>query len=281
MATRLDQIVDATRRHVVTTKSAADVRDLERRARDHEPRGFRRQLVERSKIGPAVIAELKKASPSKGLIREDFDPQALAMELEAAGAAALSVLTDEEFFQGSLENLRLASTSTHLPCLRKDFIVDDFQFLEARANCADAVLLIVAALLPQELTSLAVAAREHGLDVLCEVHDEAELERAVDAGCDLIGVNSRDLRTFHVDLNTAFRLADKFPADVVRVAESGIQGADDITRLRAAGYHAFLIGESLMRAPKPGEALRDLLKPSPGLKKSAQPVTRNLETLKH
>jgi indole-3-glycerol phosphate synthase len=216
-------------------------------------------LADRSKDGVAIIAELKKASPSKGLIRSNFDVRALAPELESSGATALSVLTDEEFFQGSLENLELASATTSLPCLRKDFIVDDFQLLEARANCADAVLLIVAALTPQEFTSLAVAAREHGLDVLCEVHDETELQRAVDAGCDLIGVNSRDLRTFQVDLNAAFLLADKFPADVVRVAESGIQSADDIAKFRAVGYHAFLVGETLMRAPKPGEALRQLL----------------------
>src|SRR6202035_2674931 len=157
-----------------------------------------------NRSGVAVIAELKKASPSRGLIRRDFDPAKLAQELEKAGAAALSVLTDEEFFQGSLENLRIASTETRLPCLRKDFIVDEFQLLEARANCADAVLLIVAALSQQELGKLARKAGDHELDVLCEVHDEDELSRALDAGCSLIGVNSRDLRTFKVDLGTAF-----------------------------------------------------------------------------
>jgi indole-3-glycerol phosphate synthase len=207
----------------------------------------------------AVIAELKKASPSKGLIRAEFRAAELAGELESSGATALSVLTDEEFFQGSLNNLREASAAVSIPCLRKDFIVDAFQLLEARANSADAVLLIVAALSEHELHSLLATAREHGLDVLCEVHDANELQRAVDAECDLIGVNTRDLRTFTVDLNTAFRLANRFPENVVRVAESGIHSAEDVTKLRAAGYDAFLVGESLMRAEHPGEALQGLL----------------------
>ena len=169
------------------------------------------------------------------------------------------MLTDEEFFQGSLQNLQTASAAVKIPCLRKDFIVDEFQLLEARANAADAVLLIVAALTQPELLALSRAARTHGLDVLCEVHDQKELHRALDAGCDLIGVNTRDLRTFKVDPETAFRLAEEFPANIVRVAESGIRSSDDMSRLRAAGYHAFLIGESLMRAQHPGEALHDLL----------------------
>lgn len=255
----LDQIVARTRGKVAAAKPAADLRELERQAERHVPRGFRRALAEKSRDGVAVVAELKKASPSKGLIRADFHPAELARELEAAGAAALSVLTDEEFFQGSLQNLRQASGAVTIPCLRKDFIVDEFQLLEARANSADAVLLIVAALSRPELIAVARAARERGLDVLCEVHDSGELQRALDAGCDLIGVNSRDLRTFHVDLETAFRLAEKFPASVVRVAESGIHSGADIARLRAAGYQAFLIGESLMRAQKPGKALQDLI----------------------
>jgi indole-3-glycerol phosphate synthase len=208
---------------------------------------------------PAVIAELKKASPSRGIIRAAFDPVTLAQELESAGAAGLSVLTDEEYFQGSLENLRLASSATKLPCLRKDFIVDKFQILEARANCADAILLIVAALSQEELVTLGDRARQYDLDVLCEVHDEEELSRAIDAGFDLIGVNSRDLRTFQVNLETAFRLVEKMPANVLRVAESGINSSSDIKQLREAGYEAFLIGEFLMRAESPGDALRELL----------------------
>ncbi len=257
MPVSLAQIVSATRGKVAAAKLSADVRELERRAERHVPRGFRRALEE--KTGVAVIAELKKASPSKGLIRGDFRVEGLARELEAAGAAALSVLTDQEFFQGSLENLRLASAAVTIPCLRKDFILDEFQLLEARANSADAVLLIVAALTQEELIALARGARARGLDVLCEVHDEEELQRALDAGCDLIGVNTRDLRTFQVDAETAFRLADRLPQNVVRVAESGIRTGEDIARLRAAGYRAFLIGESLMRAERPGDALRELV----------------------
>ncbi len=255
----LDQIVAATRRKMEEVKRAANLDELERHAERHVPRGFRRALAEKSKNGVAIIAELKKASPSKGLIRAEFRPAELARELEAAGATALSVLTDEEFFQGSLANLRVASAAVGLPCLRKDFIVYEFQLLEARANSADAVLLIVAALSQGELTNLVRGARERGLDVLCEVHDGEELARALDAGCDLIGVNSRDLRTFKVDLETAFRLAESFPEKVVRVAESGIASGVDITRLQAAGYHAFLVGESLMRAERPGEALLSLV----------------------
>jgi len=259
MPVSLDQIVGSTRRKVAEGKRAADRRELERRAEQHVPRGFRRALEQRSSNGVAVIAELKKASPSKGLIRAEFNVKELACELEAAGAAALSVLTDEEFFQGSLENLRLASAAVKVPCLRKDFMVDEFQLLEARANSADAVLLIVAALTNAELNRLALGAGLHELDVLCEVHDEAELQRAMDAGCDLIGVNTRDLRTFKVDPETAFRLAERLPKNVLRVAESGIQCGEDIARLRAAGYQAFLIGESLMRAERSGDALRELV----------------------
>jgi indole-3-glycerol phosphate synthase len=260
MAGMLERIVAAARVRVAGAQREADLRELEQRAERHVPRGFRRALELQSRERVAVIAELKKASPSKGLIRAEFRPAELARELEAAGAAALSVLTDEEFFQGSLGNLREASAAVSIPCLRKDFIVDEFQLLEARANAADAVLLIVAALSAEELSTLVAGARRRGLDVLCEVHDEAELQRALDAGCDLIGVNTRDLRTFQVDLETAFRLAEKFPADVVRVAESGIRSAEDVARLRAAGYDAFLVGESLMRADSPGDALRELMR---------------------
>jgi indole-3-glycerol phosphate synthase len=259
MPVSLDQIVASTRRKVAAAKATADMRELEARAERHVPRGFRRALLEKNNTGLAVIAELKKASPSKGLIRAEFLVEELAGELEAAGAAALSVLTDEEFFQGSLENLRKASAAVKIPCLRKDFIVDEFQLLEARGNSADAVLLIVAALSQEELVSLARGASADGLDVLCEVHDEAELQRALNAGCDLIGVNTRDLRTFKVDVETAFRLAERLPKNVVKVAESGIRSGEDIARLRAAGYQAFLIGESLMRAERPGEALRGLV----------------------
>jgi indole-3-glycerol phosphate synthase len=260
MAAILERIIAATRARVAEARRGADLRELERRAERHVPRGFRRALELKSREGVAVIAELKKASPSKGLIREDFRPAELARELETAGATALSVLTDEEFFQGSLGNLREASAAVKVPCLRKDFMVDEFQLLEARANAADAVLLIVSALSPKDLNALSAGARQHRLDVLCEVHSEEELKDALDAGCDLIGVNTRDLRTFKVDLETAFQLAEKFPPGVVRVAESGIHSAKDVAQLRAAGYDAFLVGESLMRADSPGEALRELMR---------------------
>src|SRR5579864_7080296 len=230
MAAVLDRIIAATRVRVAKAKRCADLRELEKRAELHAPRGFRRAL-ENSPI--AVIAELKKASPSKGLIRAEFDAENLARELEAAGAAALSVLTDEEFFQGSLGNLRKASAAVAIPCLRKDFMVDEFQMIEARANSADAVLLIVAALSPDALVRLGRAARSKGLDVLCEVHDREELKRALDAGFDLIGVNTRDLKTFKVDLQTPLDLGSEFPANVVRVAESGIHCGEDVARLQA------------------------------------------------
>jgi len=262
MPASLDSIVAAARRRI--SERNADgrrsdlrsfLRSLETAAALHTPRGFRSQLRRVAHDGIAVIAELKKASPSKGLIRADFRPASLARDLERAGAAALSVLTDEQFFQGSLNYLREASSHSSLPCLRKDFIVDELQIIEARANRADAILLIVAALEQKELVALAGKARLYGLDVLCEAHDEPELQRALDAGCDLIGINSRNLRTFEVNLETAFRLVEKIPASCVRVAESGIQTSADLGRLRSAGYEAFLIGEMLMKAAHPGEAL--------------------------
>jgi len=259
MVATLDQIIAATRSRLSFKRRAADMRALERKAADHQPRGFRRGLAEAAAKGVAIIAELKKASPSKGLIRASFDPEGLARELAEGGAAALSVLTEPEFFQGSLENLRIASEASGLPCLRKDFVVDELQIIEARANRADAVLLIAAALEQPDLEGLAARARAQGLDVLCETHDEEELERALDAGCTLVGVNSRNLRTFQVDLNTAYRLAKKFPAGILAIAESGIASPNDIAKLRAVGYEAFLIGESLMKAAFPGSALRRLL----------------------
>jgi indole-3-glycerol phosphate synthase len=270
MPVSLEQIVASTRRRVAESRRRVDLRDLERRAQKHEPRGFRLALETKNRTGVAIVAELKKASPSRGLIRADFNPDSLARELEGAGAAALSVLADEEFFQGSLDNLSQASNVTNLPCLRKDFIVDQFQVVESRAYGADAILLIVAALSQAELIGLAMESRGHGLDVLCEVHDEAELQRALEAGCKLIGVNNRDLRTFKVDLETAIRLSGLIPKNVIGVAESGINTGADLIRLRAAGYQAFLIGESLMRAESPGEALRSLIASSESVVPSAR-----------
>ncbi len=255
----LPEIVQHVRSVVAERKRATDLRALERQAAAHTPRGFARALREKARSGPAIIAELKKASPSKGLIRAEFVVPALAAQLEAAGAAVLSVLTEERFFGGSLENLKRASEAVAIPCLRKDFTVDPLQIVEARANRADAILLIVAALTDAELRLLRDEARRWELDVLCEVHDRAELERALGLDCECVGVNSRDLRTFEVSLDRACELAQHLPANAVRVAESGISTHADIERLRAAGYEAFLIGESLMRQPNPGEALRRLL----------------------
>ena len=259
MPATLESILAATRQRLLQRRHSADLRALERAAEQHAPRGFRERLQRRAEDGIAIIAELKKASPSKGLIRAEFQPAALARELELSGAAALSVLTDEQFFQGSLDYLRAAALATSLPCLRKDFIVDEFQIVEARAYSADAVLLIVAALSQEELVGLARSASSHGLDVLCEAHDQEELQRALDAGCNLIGINSRNLRTFEVTLDTGLRLAEKIPSGCLRVAESGIHSGTDIARLKAAGYDAFLIGESLMKHERPGEALGKLL----------------------
>lgn len=259
MAVTLDDIVAARRRHAAAAKAAAGLAELRRQAEALPPRGFRAALARAAGPQPAVIAELKKASPSKGVLRGTYPVARLAASLAAGGAAALSVLTEEDHFQGSLADLREASAATELPCLRKDFIVDEFQLLEARAHGADAVLLIVAALTDAELRALSTAARALALDVLVEVHDERELERALALGCDLIGVNSRDLRTFRVDLETAVALGPRLPAGVLRVAESGIESPEQLRRLRGAGYHAFLIGETLMRADDPGGALRRLL----------------------
>lgn len=257
----LDEIVRATRVAVAERKRVTDPVALRRAAEQHTPRGFRRALQQRAAAeGVAVIAELKQASPSKGVLRANMDVAAVAREYEQAGAAALSVLTEEKFFLGSIENLRAASAVTQLPCLRKDFIVDEFQILEARANSADALLLIAASLRDGEMRDLQRAARELQLDVLCEVHDECELERAIACGCDIIGVNNRDLKTFHVDLATAERLARRIPDGVLKVAESGIHTGEDIARLRSAGFGVFLVGESLITKASPGEALRKLLR---------------------
>jgi indole-3-glycerol phosphate synthase len=259
MPVTLDQIVAAARRRVAAALPLANRAELAKRAAEHVPRGFAAALRRASAAGPAVIAELKWASPSRGVLRGSFHVAGLALQLAEAGAAALSVLTEEEHFRGSLAFLTEASSAVGVPCLRKDFIVDEFQLLEARAHGADAVLLIVAALTESELRRLHAVAREFALDVLCEAHDEDELGLALDLGFEVIGVNSRDLRTFRVDLNTALRLGRNIPPGVVKVAESGIRSGTDIRKLRDAGYDAFLIGESMMRAEHPGEALRTLL----------------------
>ncbi|MGH9591157.1 MAG: indole-3-glycerol phosphate synthase TrpC [Terracidiphilus sp.] len=263
MKSRLDTILAATRATVAASKSSTPVAELERRAALHRPRGWAAALRKRALKGPAVIAEIKKASPSKGLIRADFDVEWLARRYRAGGAAALSVLTDEPYFQGSLRNLELASDSTPLPCLRKDFMVDEYQIVEARAHRADAILLIVAALSDAEIRDFARMGKGFSLDVLVEVHTAEELDRVLEVlgptGADAIGVNNRDLRSFEVAQQTSLELIERIPAGPVRVTESGISTAEDITRLRSAGFDAFLIGESLMRQPDPGAALAELL----------------------
>ena len=263
MSTHLDRILLASRAAVAAARAAVPAAEVERRAALHQPRGWAAALRRRCAAAPAVIAEIKKASPSKGLIREDFDATWLAGRYHAGGAAALSVLTDEPFFQGSLRNLELASAAVPLPCLRKDFMVDEYQIAEARAHCGDAILLIAAALTDEELRRFAQRAREFSLDVLVEVHTGDELDRVLDTlgetGADAIGVNNRNLKSFEVRLETSLELVGRIPAGVVRVAESGIATGQDLARLRQAGFDAFLIGESLMRQADPGAALTALL----------------------
>ncbi len=261
--TVLATIVAATRKTVAAAKEAVPLAELERRAAAHHPRGWAAALRSIARLRPAIIAEIKKASPSRGLIRADFDAEWLARRYRAGGAAALSVLTDEPFFQGGLRNLELASAATPLACLRKDFMIDEYQIIEARAHRADAILLIAAALSNDEMKRFAQAAHDIKLDVLVEVHTADELDRVLDAlgegGADAIGVNNRDLKTFEVSLDVSLALAERIPARTVRVAESGIGTPADIAQLRAAGFQAFLIGESLMRQPDPGAALAELI----------------------
>jgi indole-3-glycerol phosphate synthase len=219
-------------------------------------RSFKKALASHA---PAIIAEIKKASPSAGVIREDFDPLKIALEYQKAGAAALSIITEVQNFQGGLEILATLRWSTKLPLLRKDFMVDPYQILQARHSGADAVLLIAALLDTDALRNLRNEAERLGMDALVEVHNEHELQVALDSGAAIIGVNSRDLRTFEVSLDVALNLAKAMPKGVLTVAESGIRTADDVRRLSDAGYRGFLVGESLMRAPSPGEALTNLL----------------------
>lgn len=207
----------------------------------------------------SIIAELKKASPSRGLLREDYRPSKLAAEMEAAGAAALSVLTEEEFFQGSLGDLKEAAKATRIPILRKDFIVDAWQVWEARAANADAFLLIVAILADSELCGFLELGRRLGMDALVETHSAEEVERAVNAGARIIGVNNRDLGTFEVRLETSQGLVERIPEECIAVSESGIRARADILQLREAGFDAFLIGEHLMTMANPGVGLGELL----------------------
>lgn len=262
--TILDEILDRKRRELESLVASVSEAEMGRRAQSvpNLPRGFRAALV--AGEAPAVIAEVKRKSPSKGVIRADFDPLDCARAYLEGGAAALSVLTDEHFFGGRLDYLSRIHDAVPLPLLRKDFLLDVYQVDEARVAGADAILLIVAALPPEVLLGLRKRALELGLDVLVEVNSESELEFALSVGADLIGVNNRDLRTFEVDLATTERLARHLPPDseVLLVSESGIYKYEDVARLERAGAGAFLVGESLMKMPDMVEALRELRRSS-------------------
>lgn len=255
----LAAIVAAARRSLEVRREREPISSLERRAAAAQPRGgaFVEALSRPGRLN--VIAECKRRSPSRGVLRADYEPAAIAAAYQAAGAAAISVLTEPTFFDGSLAHLRCVRERVSLPLLRKDFIVDAYQLLEARAAGADAVLLIAAALEQPVLVDLAVRAAEMGLAALVEAHDRSEVARAVDAGARVIGINNRNLRTLTVDTSAASDLVTEIPDEVVAVAESGLRQLEDLLRLRAAGYDAFLVGERLMTAERPGEALGELL----------------------
>tara|TARA_R110002110_G_C13470397_1_gene720558 strand:- start:39534 stop:40331 length:798 start_codon:yes stop_codon:yes gene_type:complete len=251
----------ARKREEVAARSAKDsLSSLEQRITEQTAtRGFAaamRQSIERQ--SPAVIAEVKKASPSKGVIRADFNPDDIARSYQSGGASCLSVLTDVDFFQGSDAFLQQARAACELPVLRKDFTVDSYQVVEARAIGADAVLLIVAALEQSQMVELAATAREVGVDVLVEVHDRDELERALELESPLVGINNRDLHTFDMRLETTLDLLPYIPQDRLVITESGIHTADDVALMREHSVYGFLVGEAFMRAEQPGEKLREL-----------------------
>jgi indole-3-glycerol phosphate synthase len=256
--TILDEILEHKRGEVAEAKRRSSATRMAERARGcgEALRGFRPALAEGS--GPRVIAEIKRRSPSRGEIRADFDAVGCAKSYAEAGAAAISVLTDERYFGGRLEFLEAVRSAVELPLLRKDFVIDPYQIDEARVSGADAVLLIAAALSREELGRLRQHAVSLGLDVLVEIHDEDELESALEAGADLVGINNRDLRSFETDLAVTERLAPLVPGEALIVAESGIFSHEEIRRLQGAGVHAFLVGESLMREADVGLALRRL-----------------------
>jgi indole-3-glycerol phosphate synthase len=257
----LATIVAATRRIVEVRETREPRSALEKRAASRAPRPgrFRDALSRTDRVN--VIAECKRRSPSHGVLRAAYDPVAIARGYAAAGAAAVSVLTEPTFFDGSLEHLASVRDAVALPVLRKDFVVSEYQLLEARANGADAVLLIAAALASKDLRALARSAAALALDVLVEVHDPAELDRALEAGATIVGVNNRNLRTLAVDVGLSERVIAAVPAGVVPVSESGLKSPSDLQRLRAVGYRAFLIGERFMTSDDPGAALRSLLEP--------------------
>lgn len=258
--TVLNRILVRKREEIEARRSQRPLHVLKQQVREAGPtRGFVAALEKRIAAGdPAVIAEVKKASPSKGVIREDFDPRAIAQSYEGGGAACLSVLTDVDFFQGADRYLQDARAACTLPVLRKDFIIDEYQLYESRVLGADCILLIVAALDDEQLSSLHARAVELGLDVLVEAHDSTELERALALNINLVGVNNRDLHTFNTSLDTTFELSTRIPEGVTLVTESGVMTTTDVQRLRQADINAFLVGERFMRQPEPGQALKEL-----------------------
>ena len=258
--TILREILARKAEEVAQRRAANSLAQLEDRIQEQSgPRGFARALQQRAAAGdPAVIAEIKKASPSKGVIREDFKPAQIAKSYREGGATCLSVLTDRDFFQGSEAYLSEARAACDLPVLRKDFTIDPYQVVEARAIGADAVLLIVAALADEQMRELTQTANEVGVDVLVEVHNRDELERALELPTPLVGVNNRDLHTFDTRLDTTLDLLPYIPADRLVITESGIHTAADVAKMRAANVQSFLVGEAFMRAEEPGEKLREL-----------------------
>jgi indole-3-glycerol phosphate synthase len=258
--TVLERIMAVKRAEVAAAKAAVPVSEIESRAgRASPPRSFISSLEARIAAGqPAVIAEIKRASPSKGLLRANFAPAEIAKSYEAGGAACLSVLTDRQFFQGAPEHLAAARAACALPVLRKDFLVDPYQVHEARAMDADCILLIAACLSVPQMKELEAAAGALGMAVLVEVHDSAELDAALELRTPLIGVNNRDLRTFETRLETTLALLPRIPAGRIAVTESGILSREDVGRMHAHGVNAFLVGEAFMRAADPGSALRSM-----------------------
>jgi indole-3-glycerol phosphate synthase len=256
----LSKILTTKAEEVIAAQVARPFAAVHAEARMTPPaRGFAQALRDRIKQGrPAVIAEIKRASPSKGVLRESFDPAAIATSYGNAGATCLSVLTDRIFFQGAPEYLVQARLACELPALRKEFIIDEYQVAESRALGADAILLIVAALDDTRLATLEATAHDYGMDVLVEVHDEAELKRALNLRTPLIGINNRNLRTFAVSLQTTVALLPQVPPDRIVITESGIAAQRDVAQMRRHGVNAFLVGEAFMRAPDPGAALKAL-----------------------
>ena len=257
---QLDVIIESTKETVKKSISFRSIASLEEDFEKYNKRGFEDAIMSRvSEKETAIIAEIKKASPSKGLIREDFEPIKISKEYEEGGATCLSILTDEPFFQGKLEYLDSVRSSCELPILRKDFMIDLYQIYETKAYGGDCILLIVAALDIVQLKDFSQLARELNLDILIEVHSEDELNEALSINSKLIGINNRDLTTFEVDKNLAIKLARQIPKDVIVVSESGISSREDILSSKEQGIHSFLIGESFMRKPNPGNALKDIL----------------------